>query len=133
MWIYALLFLFPAAWAVSGRRTAAGRPAASVVVITAIVLALFIGLRFRVGGDWHAYWLMLERAHLHDAATALTISDPAYMALNVLAARLGLSIAFVNLICAVLTAAGAILFSIRQPRPWLALLIACRCCSPLRR
>jgi hypothetical protein len=72
MWIYALLFLLPAAWAASGRRAAAGRPPAGVVAVTAIALVLFIGLRFRIGGDWHAYWLMLERAYSNDAATTFS-------------------------------------------------------------
>jgi hypothetical protein len=124
MWIYAALFLFPAAWAAAGARTADGRPGKAVVLVTALLLSILIGLRFHVGGDWHSYWLMLERAHNLDWGTALTISDPAYMALNLLAARLGLSIAFVNLVCAILVATGTIAFALRQKRPWFALLVA---------
>jgi hypothetical protein len=124
VWIYAALFLFPAAWAAAGARTPDGRPGKAVIRATALALAMLIGLRLQVGGDWHSYWLMLERAHNLDWATALTISDPAYMALNVLAARLGFSIAFVNLACAILVAAGTIAFALRQRRPWLALLVA---------
>ena len=124
MWVYALIFLIPAAWAAAGVRRPGGRPGTPIVLATALALTLFIGLRFRVGGDWHAYWLMLERAHNLDAATALMISDPAYMALNIVAARLGFSIAFVNLLCAALAVAGTLAFSLRQRRPWLALLLA---------
>ena len=124
MWIYAALFLFPAAWAAAGRRAPDGRPGRGVVLLTALLLALMVGLRFRVGGDWHSYWLMLERAHNLHWATALTVSDPAYMALNVAAARLGFSVAFVNLVCAALAVAGTVIFSLRGRRPWLALLIA---------
>lgn len=124
VWVYAALFLFPAAWAASGARARDGRPGKAVVLATSAILVLLIGLRFQVGGDWHAYWLMLERAHNLDWATALTISDPAYMGLNVLAARLGFSIAFVNLACAAVAVAGTLAFALRQKRPWLALLIA---------
>lgn len=124
MGIYAALFLFPAAWAAAGARTPDGRPGKAVVLATALILSVLIGLRFQVGGDWHSYWLMLERAHNLDWATALTISDPAYMGLNIVAARLGFSIAFVNLACATLAVAGTFAFALRQNRPWLALLIA---------
>ncbi|HEY5723649.1 MAG TPA: EpsG family protein [Allosphingosinicella sp.] len=124
MWIYAALFVFPAAWVAAAGRSGNGRPGKAAVLVTALILAVLIGLRFRVGGDWHSYWLMLERAHNLDWATALTISDPAYMGLNIVAARLGFSIAFVNLACAVLAVAGTFAFALRQNRPWLALLAA---------
>jgi hypothetical protein len=124
MWVYAFLFLFPALWAAAGARSPDRRPGRPATLATVLILTLFIGLRFRVGGDWHAYWLMLERAHNLDWPTAMTVSDPAYMALNIIAARLGFSIAFVNLACAVLAVTGTAAFALRQRRPWLALLVA---------
>src|SRR5687767_5188452 len=122
MWIYASLLLLPAAWAGAGRFSPAHAKATAIAIGT--VLTIFIGLRYQVGGDWHAYWLMYERAQSHAPGTALAISDPAYMALNMLAGRLGLSVAFVNLACAALFSWGVVTFAARQARPWLSLLIA---------
>src|SRR5688572_8097038 len=121
MWIYASLLLLPAAWAAGGRFSPAHAKAAIAI---GIVLTVFIGLRYQVGGVWHSYWLMYERAQSHAPGTALAISDPAYMALNIAAGRLGLSVAFVNLACAALFTWGVVAFAARQVRPWLSLLIA---------
>jgi hypothetical protein len=117
MAFYLLLLLLPAAWLAFPR----SRAAAAAVTVT---LALFIGLRDRVGGDWHAYWLIYERAKRLGVVAAMLLNDPAYMALNIAAGRLGLGIAFVNLGCAILFAAGLTLYARRQPLPWLALFVA---------
>jgi hypothetical protein len=122
MWIYAALLLLPPTWAAAERRSPSASRAAAIAI--GLCLTLFLGLRRDVGGDWHSYWLMFERAQSHDLATALVISDPAYMALNVLAGRLGLSLAAVNLVCAAFVAWGAIALAARQSRPWVALLVA---------
>lgn len=122
MAIYAILFLPPLGWALWRRFTTHGD---LVPVCAAFALiTVFIGLRHGIGGDWHAYWLMLERSQSHGAGTALLISDPAYMAVNVVAGRLGLGLGAVNMVCASLLAAGTIAFCRRQPYPGLALVVA---------
>lgn len=119
---YAILFLPPLVWTLWRHFKARGDTVPSYVAFG--LITAFIGFRHGTGGDWHAYWLMLERSQSHDAATALLISDPAYMAVNVLAGRLGLSLGAVNLICAALLAGGTVALCRRQTYPGLALLAA---------
>ena len=117
MAVYLLLLILPAAWIVLPRSRAAA-------LAVGAVLAIFIGLRDRVGGDWHAYWLIYERAKSLDAVSAMLLNDPAFMALNIAASRLGLGIAFVNLACAAILSAGLVAYARCQKLPWLALFIA---------
>ncbi|HEY0147975.1 MAG TPA: EpsG family protein [Allosphingosinicella sp.] len=122
MWIYASIFILPALWLWSGGRSR--DVSTAVAVATAVALALFVGLRRHVGGDWHSYWLMYERSRFYPLADAFVISDPAYMALNILASRSGLGIGWVNLACAALLAAGVASFAKGRAYPALALLVA---------
>lgn len=88
-----------------------------------VLMALMIGLRHEVGGDWSSY---LE--HLHTVpdslADALAEPDPAYGLLNWIAAELDLGVYFVNGVCAMLFAWGLVAFCRRQPLPWLAMVVA---------
>ena len=122
MWLYLSIFALPASWWAAEK--AWHRLPRALVLGSALLLLLAIGLRREVGGDWHSYWLMYERARSYPAGTAFFVSDPGYMALNVAAARAGLNLAFANLACAALLVAGTVAFARLQPRPWLALLAA---------
>jgi hypothetical protein len=122
MWFYALLFGFPASWWTAGKVT--GHVPRPLLLGSGLLLLLLIGLRHGVGGDWHSYWLFHERARWYPAEAALLVSDPGYMAINILVAHAGLNLAFVNLACAALLISGVLVFSRLQPRPWLALLAA---------
>src|SRR5690554_6650975 len=63
---------------------------------------LFGGLRYQVGSDWYGYERIFEFGSTNTLAVSLTRSEPGYMLLNWLAAQLGFSVVFVNLICAVI-------------------------------
>jgi hypothetical protein len=119
---YGLLFLPALGWLLWRRFTTRGDALPAVAAFA--LITLFVGLRHGIGGDWHAYWLMLERSQSHGAATALLISDPAYMALNIAAGRLGLNLGAVNLVCAAFLAGGTVAFVRRQAYPGLALFTA---------
>lgn len=89
-----------------------------------VVLVLMIGLRHEVGGDWGAYAGHIRQAAFDTLQQAVTKGDPAYNALNWLAARLDLGPYFVNTVCAALFAWGLVVFCRAQPLPWLALVVA---------
>lgn len=96
-----------------------------VWVLTGIGIALMIGFRHEVGGDWFNYARQFDwvaQMSFHDAI--LTTKDPAYYPLGWLIARVGGNIYILNFACALLLAAGTLTLSNRQPLPWLALLSA---------
>lgn len=88
------------------------------------LLVLMIGLRHEVGGDWFTYVEYIHRASFDTLQQALTKGDPAYSALNWLAAQSDLGPYFVNTICAGIFVWGLIVFCRSQPLPWLALTVA---------
>jgi hypothetical protein len=93
---------------------------------TFVSLALMIGLRHQVGGDWANYVAMV------DFLTNLSLSeafsgnyrDPADMILNWVAAQSGLGLYLVNSVYGTLFTWGLLVFCREQPRPWLALTVA---------
>jgi hypothetical protein len=122
---YWLLFVLFAAGSFEYRRRAhIGEQAAPILVAGGILIALVVGLRYEVGGDWYNYLEIYEQIALLDLATALVTQDPGYALLNYVANDLELEIWFVNLICGLIFSWGLIKFARRQPNPWLAVLIA---------
>ncbi|MDF1629717.1 MAG: EpsG family protein [Alcanivoracaceae bacterium] len=92
--------------------------------LVGVLFTLAIGLRHRVGGDWWAYLLYLERATPLSLAEVLNSTDPGYILVNWLVAQFDGPIYWVNLICGAVLMIGVMSFSRRQPLPWLALLVA---------
>lgn len=123
MWPYWLMFLLPA-WAVlmPGRLKAsqAWVPWAFIYVL----FALMMGLRHEVGGDWATYLPHFLDISSFTMREVLQRGDPGYYMVNWLVAQAGGSIYHVNLVCAVIMAAGTVVFCRAQPNPWLALLAA---------
>lgn len=123
MWGFWLLFLLPLLGVMVPRRLPA-RQATAVWVLVAALMALIIGLRDQVGGDWATYL-----THFQDIARlrwdeVLVYGDPGYYLLNWLVARLGGDVYALNLVCAAVLMAGTARFCREQPKPWLALLVA---------
>jgi len=100
------------------------RRVGGLTLISLLVLTMFIGLRFNVGGDWSAYKVYLLNAMDMSLIDALSMSDPGYWVVNVIATSLGWDIAGVNLICGLIFSAGLLSFANTLPRPWLAVVIA---------
>jgi hypothetical protein len=123
---YWFLFLIPASLAASRIQRPASKtgrwPALWVVMF--VVLVFGIGLRHEVGGDWFTYIDYISMASGQTFMEAITTGDPAYSALNWLAAQLDGGPYFVNTVCAVVFAWGLVVFCRTQPRPWLALVVA---------
>ena len=126
MLTYWLLFLLPACASVMAptRPRPTGRRLELSWLLVGVLLALLIGLRHQVGGDWGTY----ERHYLHMVGASLTevleYSDPGYYLLNWMAAQVEGGVHLVNLGCGVLFSWGLVAFCRQQPRPWLALAVA---------
>ncbi|MBK1634197.1 EpsG family protein [Rhodovulum adriaticum] len=87
-------------------------------------LTLMIGLRYRVGGDWGAYFDYLDHARYFSLMDSLTQDDPGYRLLNELGLLTGLDMLFVNTVSGLLFSIGLIAFCRSLPRPWLGLTVA---------
>lgn len=92
--------------------------------IAGVVLALIIGLRFEVGGDWFNYQDHYFEVKGASLAEIFERSDPGYFLLTWLSSELDTGVYLVNLVFGVLFSWGLIAFCRAQPRPLLALAVA---------
>jgi len=122
MWIYWVLFLWPALFAVVEPRLSASLSKLAILLY-AIFLTLIIGLRFEVGEDWSSYLDHLARAEGASWYDASQSKDIAYGFLNWVAATSGLGVWLVNLVCAMVFVVGIVVFCRKLLNPWLALAI----------
>ncbi len=118
-----MMFLM-GAWGTLGPGRLAKKQAWLVWLLVGLVLAVLIGLRHEVGGDWFSYLPMFERTARLGFIEAISPGDPGYYGLMWVVARLGGGIYSVNLVCAAIFAYGTVVFCRRQPNPWIALLTA---------
>lgn len=121
---YWLMF---AAWAVgaigfSPQRL--NRTSTILFTLAAILTALVIGLRYRVGGDWANYQQIYDDIYYMPLSTAVTYTDPIYGAFNWLSGQFRLGVWPVNLACGMLFMFGTARLASKQPNPWLAVLVA---------
>lgn len=89
-----------------------------------LVLALIVGLRFRVGADWPNYESMFEGVRFDHLASLPQIPDPGYSGVSILVQSIGGHLWLVDLVCAGLFAWGLMRFCEAQERPWLAALVS---------
>lgn len=89
-----------------------------------IILAIFIGLRHEIGGDWFSYLPYLDRAQGLQISQILAFEDPSYNLINWIFSPFTWGIYGVNLVCSSVFSLGLVLFCRAQPRPWLALCLA---------
>jgi hypothetical protein len=122
---YWLLFSLCAAGALeSRRRVNRAYQGGPLLMLAALFVALMIGLRFEVGGDWLNYIEIYDEIRHNKLADVLFYQDPGYTLLNWVAQQIGAGIWFVNLSCAVLFTWGLVKFARQQPNPWLVLVVA---------
>ena len=124
MLIYWALFAYFAAGALLAPTGEARTPSRPFLAIGAIVTALLIGFRYKVGGDWetYAYWFSYV-SHIN-LSQQLKYGDAAYQLLNWGAGQLDLEIWAVNLVCGIIFSWGLWRFCKVQPEPWLAFAVA---------
>jgi hypothetical protein len=128
---YWLMFLVPALAALAadrdGRRpdgTAPKRRLTLAWIAAGVLLALAVGYRYEVGGDWFTYLGYLDMVAGAPVSEVLSLPDPGYMLLNWIAVKLGWDIVGVNALGAVIFSVGIVQFCRSLPRPWLGLAIA---------
>lgn len=109
----------------AGQETPA-RPISMAPLLAGIFLVIVIGLRYRVGGDWAAYFHTYYAVSTENLADAIGQggTEPGYMFVNWLAAQLGAGFWLVNVFCAALFTVGLLRICKEQPNPWLALVVA---------
>lgn len=120
MWPYIVVWAVPAAASfvfLRPRTPIAIWPIASAVLV--LVLTLYIGLRYQVGGDWKPYNLQLSEAAGMSLSRVLTSRDPIYYFLNWISSKLGLGIYGVNIVCGFIFSIGMVAFCRAQIYPWL--------------
>ena len=91
----------------------------------AVLLTVMIGLRYRVGCDWFNYIVALDQLNYTNPFEAMEIAtDPGYGLLSWLCLKLNIGIYGVNFFCAAIFSWGLLVFSGKQPLPWLTIVIA---------
>jgi hypothetical protein len=123
--IYWALFGFFAAGALAARPI---RPGVQVrqpyLIVGAILTALLIGFRYKVGADWLTYDFMFDYAARASLGRVVQLGDPAYEIVNWTVQQVGGAIWMVNLVCGAIFTWGLLRFCRAQPDPWLAVAIA---------
>lgn len=118
---YFLLFAILAVGAFMGAANESVRPR---LWITGLIVILFVGLRFEVGGDWFVYLRIFTESQGQSLSTMMDVGDPGYMFVNWIGNQLGLKIWFVNSVCAMIFTIGLVSIARLQPNPRLAMLVA---------
>jgi len=93
-------------------------------ILVALAIALLVGLRFQVGGDWYNYLEYLQNVQNVSVWEVLTQPDPGYELLNWASVSLGWGVFGVNLVGGAIFAAALVQFCRSLPRPWLSLTVA---------
>ena len=125
MLVYWLLFLYFAVGAIreDPRPPSLARPDV-LFRLGCFLMALLIGLRFRVGADWFPYEDIFSDAKHLTMGSLPEIADPGYYLVNIVVQWFGGELWLVNLICGLIFAWGLMRLCEAQERPWLAALVA---------
>ena len=122
---YFLIFLLAAFFALAAPPDAPMRGAGyGAFVLFAILLALMIGFRWEVGGDWSWDTRRMIRLGDADLTDFLALTDPGYGLLMWLGVKSGFNIWLVHLLGGGIFAYGLWRFCLDQPHPWLCMVIA---------
>ena len=105
---------------------AARRARSAMPTLVMIFLIVVIGLRYKVGGDWHNYEVaydVIKDMSLGEALDRMR-QEPAFTIINWAGVNLGAGLWFGNLVCAIPFCWGLMKICRQQPNPWLAVLVA---------
>jgi len=89
-----------------------------------LILLLFIGLRYKVGGDWYSYLFYYDVSVGKSLKEVLFLSDPGYMIINWLCGLFGFGIQGVNIISGAIFLFGLFFFIERLKLSYIAYFIA---------
>ena len=129
MWPYWILFLVPAL-AASTERSQVSNPSKGAWrwtpgwIAATLLVAVMVGYRFEVGGDWFNYFDYLDAVSGSSVMELLSGPEPSYRLLNWISLQMGWDIIGVNAMSGFLFALGLAAFCQDLKRPWLALTVA---------
>ncbi|MGV0953515.1 MAG: EpsG family protein [Fluviibacter sp.] len=89
-----------------------------------LALALLVGWRHQVGGDWINYLGQFQNAYYESKYSTWWLNDPGYRLLEYVALQMDWGMHGVNLMSASIFSFGLVVFCRHLPRPWLALAVA---------
>ncbi|WP_143084834.1 EpsG family protein [Novosphingobium sp. CF614] len=96
-----------------------------VWILYTIALALFIGGRWKTGGDWGNYYLNLEPFYwLTVDNAAVTSKDLGFTLLSIIASQFTTGIVVITMFSGIVMAVALLFFCLAQPRPWLCMTVA---------
>jgi hypothetical protein len=96
-----------------------------VWVIYSLALAIFIGGRWKTGGDWGNYYNNLQEFYwLRLDAAAASSKDIGYTFLSIVASQFTTGIVVITMFTGIVMAYGLMIFCLKQPRPWLCMAVA---------
>lgn len=123
MFVYWMMFAFPAAFALLAGPRRDTRNALNSVGLILLLLgfAVLIGLRFEVGADWSNYEEIIGYIALEDLPTAMGTGDPGFNLVAWTSTRIGAEVYGPNLVCGTLLIIGLVIFCRRQDNVWLAI------------
>lgn len=125
MFAYWALFSYFVAGLLSDRSSdRSHRISSFFLLVGAILIALMIGLRFQVGGDWDQYEQLFAYARFSNLGQMLEFGDPGYQMVNLAMANLGGDFWLVNLISGTIFSWGLYRLAKTQPEPWLVMIAA---------
>ena len=124
MLIYWAIFVVLAAGSLFALEGLPGSRRPTFILLAAIPIALMIGLRSRIGPDFGSYVLIFDGTKYLPLSLDISHQDPAFYILNWLAHQAGATFWQFNLFCATIFTGGLVAFSLRQPNPWIAILVA---------
>lgn len=90
----------------------------------ALLIAMLIGFRYKVGGDWLQYELLFTYVGYADLGRLLEVGDSGYQLLNWAVYQGGSDLWLVNLLSGAIFSWGLLRFARTQPDPWLAMVVA---------
>lgn len=126
MWPYWMLFgLFALGALLTAPDFRRSKPIGVPLLFGALVIVIFVGLRYDTGTDWANYlrhWREAENLSL-DRLISLH-GDPGFYTLMWLLRRVDAGFWVLNLICAAIFTWGLLAFAKRLPNPWLAIAVA---------
>ena len=127
MWPYWTLFGFFALGTLLARPDfRASKPLGVPLLFGAVIIVIFVGLRYHTGTDWTTYqrqWLAAQHLTLGDLIT-IHNGDAGFYTLMFVLRSIGLEYWSLNVICAMIFTWGLFTFARRLPSPWLAVAIA---------
>jgi len=89
-----------------------------------LIIAMAIGFRYNVGGDWNEYFRYLFMGYFMRVEDLRYVDDPGFMAVTLMSVYFGWNMTGMNIMAGLVLGFGIVAFVRSLPRPWLGLACA---------